>query len=297
MKAFQLFLAIILSLAFFECSMGADKEDLEKLGAKLRIQNGQIVDLRADCKDWSVDDFRLVAKQKSLKGLTLSGKTINDQTLSILGDLENIEGLSFNNAQITNPGFDHFKKFSNLKRLSFFHLSRDIADFDGTGFQKLKSLKKLRQLTHAGAKTGNECMKAISELSQLESYSQWHNLETAEGMKHLLNLKNLKSLRIGQRLHDWKPPIKPASFDNKTFLLIEQMKSLEALDIMEARLDYEALVRLKNLPKLKRLNARLVEMPQSDVEKLSKQLANVKVDWKPLTQKEEQDVLKKKLKI
>ena len=61
------------------------------------------------------------------------------------------------------------------------------------------------------------------------------------------------------------------------------MKSLETLQLSQARFTADALVRLKALPKLKRLQLDNIDIPADDIAKLKAVLPNVMVDWKPLS--------------
>ena len=296
MKFARLIFMLALLLSVSQNLQASDQDALEKIGVKVTLKGGVIFGLRADCNQWTEADFRLVGKQTSVKQLHLSGKTLTDETLPLLSGLKNVESILINTAQVSDAGFKHFQAFSKLKQLSIYHHARDLKGFDGSGLIHLKPMVQLETLTFAGAKTGDVAMKAIGQLSQLKSYSQWHNFETPAGMKYLLEMKGLKSLRLGQRLYDWKPPAKPASFDEATFSILSEMKSLESLEIMEARLSYAALIQLKELPHLKKLGIRMVVVSEADIARLKKGLPKVAIKWTPLSAEEEAKMAKK-LKI
>jgi hypothetical protein len=287
---------ILVVLCNFSSTSASDQEALEKRGAKLKVKDNEIIEMSADVDDWTKADYQLVARQTGMKSLTLSGKTITDDHLKTLTDLKNLEALSTNGSQLTDDGYKHFQAFSKLQRLALWHPSREVAEFTGSGLRHLKPLKELKQLTFAGGKTGDAAMQALADLTQLEDYSQWHNLETADGMKQLARLENLKSLRLGQRLYDYKLK-SPASFDTSTFDILAEMDSLESIEIMEARLNYEAISKLSKLPKLKRLRIHKIAIDAADIERLQQTLPNVEIIWEPLTPEQEAADLVKKLKI
>src|SRR5271166_369472 len=81
---------------------------------------------------------------------------------------------------------------------------------------------------------------------------------------------NLRRLALRSR------PRRPA--DDTMAVLIE-LKSLETLQLDEARLSGTALAKLKQLPKLKRLTLHVIDIPETDVEALRGQLAGVDVKW------------------
>ena len=60
--------------------------------------------------------------------------------------------------------------------------------------------------------------------------------------------------------------------------------ALSRLD--EARLSLAALQRLKELPRLKKLELRRIDISAADIEMLRVALPSVSIDWKPLTDDE-----------
>ena len=88
----------------------------------------------------------------------------------------------------------------------------------------------------------------------------------------------------------------PASFDQQTLAILAQMPSLEEIELTEARLDYDAVVRLKQLPNLKVLKINQVDISAADVEKLQAALPTVEIKFEPLTE-EQAEMLSKKLKL
>ena len=97
----------------------------------------------------------------------------------------------------------------------------------------------------------------------------------AGGVKKLKALTNLKSLYLGQRL-TYKPPACP---NDETLALLVEMKSLESLQLDEARLTFAALQSLKQLPALKKLTLGGIDIPRTDIERLKKELPAVKIEW------------------
>ncbi len=75
------------------------------------------------------------------------------------------------------------------------------------------------------------------------------------------------------------------------------MKTLEKLDLQEARLTLTGLKHLKSLPNLHELKLQWVDVPATDVEQLRKLLPNVKLNWEPMTDEERESTLTKKLKL
>ena len=100
-------------------------------------------------------------------------------------------------------------------------------------------------------------------------------MATNEGVKKLKELKNLKSLYLGQRL-TYKLPACP---NDETIAILSKFKSLESLQLDEARLTFRALQQLKQLPALKKLTLGGIDIAKEDVERLKQELPLAKVEW------------------
>jgi hypothetical protein len=61
--------------------------------------------------------------------------------------------------------------------------------------------------------------------------------------------------------------------------VLTELKSLESLQLDEARLSGTALAKLKALPKLKRLTLHVIDIPEAELEALRGQLSGVEVKW------------------
>lgn len=273
----------------------SDAARLQKIGGTVKETRGVVVDLRINGTELSDEDYRLIGGMTSLKSISISGKPMSDRHLALLSGLTNLEAFQIDGTQLTDDGYRHFAAFPNLRRLSLFHPSRDVDSFTGTGLAHLKSLPQLRRLTFAGATSGDVAFKAVGELMQLEEFSQWHNWESPDAIKHLLGL-SLKKLKMGQRLPSWSSK-RPPSLSDATLVEIARMRSLEVVDLQEARLSYEGLVKLKSLPYLKTIKLKWVDVEKEDIEKLRKEMPDVVIDWEPLTEDDEARLLVKKLKI
>ncbi len=283
-------------LLYRSAAPGPTTAELEKLGATVREAGGQIVDLRADCDKLGDDGYRLIGKVTSLKSLSLSGKTMSDNQLAMLSGLTNLESILLNGTELSDDGYRHFAAFPKLKRLSLFHPSRNVENFTGAGLAHLKALPNLERLTFAGATAGDAAFQAVAEIQQLKEFSQWHNLESPQAIEHLTKLPNLRVLKIGQRLPSRGRPLTP-SLDDATLTVIAGMKTLEKLDLQEARLSLAGLKHLQSLPNLRELKFQWVDVPAADVEQLRKLLPSVKLNWEPMTDEERESTLTKKLKL
>ena len=276
-------------------TLAADAEALRKLGAKATETGGIVIQVNVKCDAFTEADFKTLGSFTTIKDLTLSGKTITDSTLALLTGLTELERLSSDGIQLTDVGFRHFAAFQKLKSLSFFHPAFRSKEFTGSGLAALKALPKLEKLTFAGSTAGDVAMEAIGQLTQVKEFRTWHTAQTQAGNAPLAKL-SLTSLRIGQRLPEWGKDA-PASFDESTMSLIAQIKTLEALELTEARLTAKIIPHLQALPKLTKLKIETVEISTADVEAIRAALPNCQVDFKPMTDAEKESLLVKKLRL
>lgn len=294
MRHMKLFL-VVLSLL---CGglQAADVAALQKLGAKVTETAGVVTQVQVKCDAFTEADFRLLGSFTTIKNLTLSGKTITDDTLALLTGLTELEMLSTDGIQLTDAGYKHFAAFQKLKSLAFFHPAFRSKDFTGSGLVSLKALPKLERLTFAGSTAGDVAMASIGQLTQLKEFRTWHTAQTQAGNAPLVKLTNLTALRIGQRLPEWGKD-SSASFDESTLAVISQIKTLESLELTEAKLSARIIPQLQALPKLAKLKIETVDISAADVEAIKAALPNCKVDYKPMSDAEKAEMLVKKLRL
>lgn len=276
--------------------MAQDAAALKQLGAKVSETKGVVTQVEVKCDAFTEQDFRLLGSFSSITRLSISGKTITDSTVPLLTGLTNLEELSTNEIQLTDDGFKHLAAFKKLKSLALFHPAFRNPQFTGSGLAHLKALPTLGKLTFAGSTAGDVALEAIGQLTQLKEFRTWHTAQSQAGNAHLVKLVNLTSLRIGQRLPEWGKDT-PISFDESTMATLAQIKSLESLELTEARLSARILPQLKALPKLTRLKIESVDISVADVEAIKAALPNCKVDFKPLSDADKEATLVKKLRL
>jgi hypothetical protein len=212
----------------------------------------------------------------------------------LLTGLTELERLSSDGIQLTDDGYKHFAAFQKLKSLAFFHPAFRSEKFTGSGLSHLKSLPNLEKLTFAGSTAGDAALESIGRLTQLKEFRTWHTAQTQAGNVHLIKLP-LTALRIGQRLPNGKAS--PVSFDESSMETLAQIKTLESLELTEARLSAKIIPHLQALPKLTKLKIETVDISAADVEAIKAALPNCKVDYKPLSDADKEATLAKKLRL
>jgi hypothetical protein len=240
-------------------------------GAKITTANGAHSVSVGDCSAWSESDYRALGSVPRVTGLSL-GLGFSEASLPLLASLTDLELFATNGMQLTDEGVKSLTQFSKLRRLAFFHPSRT---FTGRGLDQLAALKNLEELSIGGSfAVGDEALASISRIKTLKRLRLWHIGNTNEGVKQLQDLPALESLMLGQRL-TYDPPACPND-DTVTSLL--EMKRLKSLTLMETRLSFSSLARLKQLPDLLKLTLDGVELSNEDFERLKHLMPTVKID-------------------
>jgi len=282
-----------LTLAALTCLLApaparADEAEVARLlrekGATVTETKGVVTSVEApDCSKWADEEFKALGGLAHLRMLSF-GPGLGDASLALLAGLPELEYFSTNLSAISDEGVKSLARFRALKNLKFFHSGKA---FSGAGLAALAELPNLERLTVAGSLAFNdEGMAAVGKLTRLKEFRTWHAGHTIEGVRHLKTLGALTSLTIGQRLA-YAPP---TSLSDETLPVLAEMKSLESLRLEEARLGFDALLRLKDLPGLKKLALEGIDLPEADVERLRKELPKVEIQWtKP------NDVYKKRI--
>jgi hypothetical protein len=225
-----------------------------------------------DCSAWTEEDFRRVGQLSHLKTLAV-GAGLGDAALPLWSGLGELESLQTNLSKITDDGVKGLAALRGLKTLKFFHPCKE---FSGAGLAALSEMPALERLTVAGSLAFNDDgMAAVAKLTRLKEFRTWHAGQTIEGVKKLKELPNLQQLTLGQRLA-YKPP---TTLSDETLAVLAELKSLESLQLEEARLTKDALVRLKQLPKLKKLILEGIDLAEADVAALRAELPQADLKW------------------
>lgn len=271
-------------------ALAQEADALRALGAEVVEKDGVVSKLSfRDCSKLGEAEYRRIGSLKGLKSLTLYGgkKTLTDATLPLLAGLgESLEELNTEGTHLTDAGLAGLAAFKNAKSMSFFHPSLEVKGFDGSGFAVLRELPKLERLTIAGTRFDDRGMEAVARIRQLKDFRTWHTHQSQAGNAWLEKLPELRSLHLGQRLRRWDGSSNATSLDDATLDVLARLKGLESLILDEARISLDALLKLKALPKLRKLELQRLDLPAEDVERLRAALPDAKVVWKPLTDDE-----------
>jgi len=227
-----------------------------------------------DCRTLSEAEFREIRKLETTKTLAF-GAGLDDAKLGILAGLPAVESIVTNQMTVSDAGIGLLATFPALRNATFFHPGKT---FTGQGLAGLAALPNLETLTVAGSLAFSDAgLAAVAELSHLKQFRTWHTGVTTEGIKALRALKELKSLTVGQSL-SMQPP---AALRDESVAALAEISSLESLTLQEARLSLPALLQLKRISHLRRLNLDGIDLSESDLAELQKQLPAVEIKWTP----------------
>ena len=263
----------LLGLSVARADETAASKELTAKGVKLTLTGDVATALDwPDASSATAKEYELVRQLPHLKRLNI-GKGLSDAGLAILVELPEVEAIQVNSPQWTDEGFKALAKLKSLKGLSVFHPGKE---FTGSGVKALAALPSFQKLTIAGsAAFADEGMAGVASLENLEEFRTWHTGVTLEGVSKLKKLKKLRSLNIGQRL-SFKPP---ASVTDAIVPVLAEIKTLESIQLSEAKLSAAALAGLKQLPALKSLKLNGVMLAEGDLEKLKAELPKVQITW------------------
>ena len=246
---------------------------LRAKGAEVTEAKGEVVGVAfKNNTGLTAADYAPLHKLPHLKSLGC-GIGLDDAALKALAGLPALEMFATNGMTASDEGMASLASIKTLGSIAFFHPGKK---FTGSGLAAFANLPKLERLTVAGStEFGDAGMAAVAKLTQLREFRTWHSGVTIEGVKKLRALTNVRSIMLGQRLA-YAPP---ACVSDEALAILAEMKSLEMLNVAEARLSLPALKGLKQLPKLKRLTLDGIEISEADLAALRRELPSVEVKW------------------
>ena len=253
---------------------------LEPLKAKVEGRHwafkGAVLSFRAE-QPLTEEQWKAI-EGLGVKQIITGGKGIDDAAMLRLAKL-NPEALMLDGAEVTDAGCKALAGMKALRSLSVGHMMSK--QFTGAGLATLKDIPALERVGIGGTSTGDEALAAIAQATQLKEFQTWHTQAKDPRNLQLLKLTSLKVLELGNGLptYDGKP--RQLSVTDVTMDTLAQMKSLERIFLMDARLTLPALKKLKALPNLKTLDLQFVDISPEDLDKLRAEMPGVKIPQRP----------------
>jgi sugar lactone lactonase YvrE/Leucine-rich repeat (LRR) protein len=183
------------------------------------------------------DTLKLLAGQKHLRVLQLSGTAVTSAGLVHLQDLKNLERLNVCLTAVSDEGFEHLAGLTKMKRLTIC-----ASKITGSGFQHLGSMKQLESINLHSAPASDAGMQAIGKLTSLQRLEIVHTHVTDAGLAHLAGLVNLRQLHIhGPQTTETALPF------------LANLRELYELDVYDKAASDATLAQIAKLPKLRKL--------------------------------------------
>lgn len=258
-------------------------QQLQDLGGVVKFREGVVTEVSfRNSRELTAAHWKSIGELSGLKKLTTYGHadSLNDDTVGFLAGLQSLESLSTDGAQLSDDGLAKLAALKSLRSAAFFHLSFRKEGFTGTGFAAWTALPKLEQLTVAGMSMGDDGIAAIATLKNLRGLRIWHTYRSEASNDLIAKLPRLSSLKLGQRLPGSGRKV---CLNDQSLEKIATITTLEQLEVGEAAFTVYGLTKLAELPALKRLKIDRVELKESEVDAIRAKLANVKVDFVPMT--------------
>lgn len=151
-----------------------------------------LVDVRMSEVDERV--IREIAKFPKLKSLSLGyNPKVTDETLSLIGDLTNLELLDLAKTSVSDGGLMYLKNMHKLTSLSLG--GTGVSD---KGSQELAHLNNLEILDLDDCKVGDGAAKVLAELPRIKNINMGSTALTDVGLRDLAKCKTLERLTISQ---------------------------------------------------------------------------------------------------
>ena len=207
----------------------------------------KIRDLKLYYSEWITDHGMAAIKEwKQLKHLDVRGTRVSDGTLEIVSRLTGLEALDIAHTEVTDVGLENLITLVNLKELSV-----GQGRLSNSGFAALRMLPTLTLLDLSGARptppdnpTGRgggtgipaETLKAIAELSDLQTLYLGYSAIAADGLRVLGSLPKLEKLGLQGC----------SRVDDAALAELAKWKSLKYLDVQEAPVTEKGLSELRH---------------------------------------------------
>lgn len=164
--------------------------DLNRLDASFNLS--QVTRLTPDNQEkCTPEGIMPLSRFPSLKGLTLTGNFINNELLTQAVELEQLEGLGFNNGTVTNEMLTTIARLPHLKRLFISN-----CQFEENAFQFVKQITQIESLALDRSPIHDPHLSGISNLQSL-SQLFINDLDISrQGLEEISNLPFLGDLTL-----------------------------------------------------------------------------------------------------
>ena len=251
---------LLFSLLAISLPCRADEKELaaklEEKGMRLRKEAAGSVTEISFSSDVTMtrEDYQSFSQFPKLHKLWMSpgGLRLNDETLTAMGALPNLDYFFGGSAQFSDDGLKGFAQWKNLKYFGLDHWfgPEGSKDYFGKGLAHLAGLP-LESVRLGGCRVDDEAPRALAKIKTLEKVDLFHTARvTDEGVAALQALPKLKIVILG-------PQFTPRITD-RSLELLSHIPTLEVIDITGTWLTHDGgFTHLKKLPNLKTLKLKM----------------------------------------
>jgi sugar lactone lactonase YvrE len=183
------------------------------------------------------ETLKLLADQRDLRRLELSGTAVTSAGLVHLKDLTNLEHLNVCLTAVDDEGLAYLANLKNMRRMAV--CSSKVT---GSGFQHLTGMKQLESINLHSSPASDAGLEAIGKLTSLKRLEIVHTHVTDTGLAQISGLVNLRQFHVhGPETTESALPF------------IGAWKELYELDIYDRPASNVTLSQVSQLPKLRML--------------------------------------------
>ena len=167
--------------------------------------------------------------------LTLYGATVDDEMLKTLDQLPNLQYLQLIRTKVTSAGLVHLAELTKLRKL-------DILENPGVGddgMRHISNLKNIEVLELWRTPVSDDGLRHLRSLGRLKSLDPDQTLVSYLGMAHLRGLIN--QMHFSWAILSWRLGIKA----------VFQIDSIQRLEIGTGRVTDAGLIRVSNMQSLR----------------------------------------------
>ena len=190
----------------------------------------------------------------------LTNINVQDKGLSLLKDLTNIQELRLAQTKITGPGL---ATFTNLRKLDL-----NYSTFGDDGMKYLANMRQLEDLSLRDTLVTDAGLQHLAGLTNLVSLDLYGARLTDAGIWHLANLKKLQRLNL-----------LGATVTDDAAAVLGGLPELRELNVYRSQISNVGLAKLQSLKNLQSLDVRYTRVSRGGIDDLRRALPNVRIDF------------------
>ncbi len=203
----------------------------------------------------------LIANLETVQELNLEGAQITDSNVQYISKLSSLKRLHLSqNPRLSDAGLEFLGELTSLEELVLY-----AADINGDGLAHLGQLSRLKKLQLNQSAVTDEGLRAIPLLPALEYLDLRSTSVTGPGLAALADLPKLKTLLLAG-----------AKITDSTLEPVGDLRRLEALSLEDVGVSDAGLLHLRSLKRLEQLRISGRQLSEPGLRDLQKRLPKMK---------------------